>query len=307
MAEAQRFPNGFIPENVLVTFGSGYRSDYGYWKHQLSVSSYTKHKKLQELSLARTGKKLQISTGNNAYRDYAGQVFARQHHGNGAAVPGTSSHGGYWEGKNTLAMDYGNWSYVYNGNRNTFYQDVRAAGLAPGLISPERGYPDEPWHVVDLEPWIVPAGGGGLTPIPKKEIRVNVIRRSDKDAPVSAGIGMAPGGTIYLNTVGGNPASGSNIVGPVGEYVIAAHVYATGVAGDVITVRLVHNTDGVISNGYQERMTVDRDGYIRGVYTTNPYVGSGTSVTLQVVAAAGNQATVRVGRLDSIATQFEEA
>lgn len=197
MAEAQRFPNGFIPENVLVTFGSGYRADYGNWKHQLSVSSYLKHKRLQELSLRNRGKKLQISEGNNAYRDYAGQVFARQHHGNNAAVPGTSSHGGYWEGKNTLAMDYGNWSYVYGGDRAAFYRDVRSAGLSPGLISPERGYPDEPWHVVDLEPWIVPSGGGSY-PTPEKpeeeeeedEMSLNVLwQTTDPTFAIRAAVG----------------------------------------------------------------------------------------------------------------------
>ncbi len=168
MGGGPRYPNGYIPDNVLITFGSGWSSGEGNWTHRLSVSSYSKHKALVDLAKQNTGKTLVITPGNNAYRDYAAQVYARKMHGNGAAVPGTSSHGGWWEGQNTLAIDYHNWSYVYGGDRNAFYRDVRAVGLTPGLISVPRGYPDEPWHVVDLEPWIVPSGGGS-TPVTVEE------------------------------------------------------------------------------------------------------------------------------------------
>lgn len=157
------FPNGYIPDNVLITFKSGTSAE-GRWTHRLSVGSYMKHIALVALAKANTGKDLKITDGNNAYRDMAAQVYARQVHGNGAAYPGTSSHGGWWENRDTLAMDYGNWYSVYNGNRAAFYADVRAVGLTPGMISPERGYPDEPWHVVDLAPWAVPAGG--VSPVP---------------------------------------------------------------------------------------------------------------------------------------------
>jgi hypothetical protein len=74
-----------------------------------------------------------------------------------------------WEGKQTLAIDYGNWAYCY-GNRDgrdtpdkraAFFADCRAVGLSPNLICPARGYPDEPWHVIDLDPWAPVAAGGG--------------------------------------------------------------------------------------------------------------------------------------------------
>jgi len=71
-------------------------------------------------------------------------------------------------------MDYSNWATVYGGDtaatRLEFYSDCRAVGLAPGLISKARGYPDEPWHVCDLDPWApAPAGGDSSafpTPLP---------------------------------------------------------------------------------------------------------------------------------------------
>lgn len=181
MGGGPRFQNGRIPDNVLITFGSGWSSGEGNWTHRLSVGTYMKHKNLVALAKQHTGKTLQITAGNNAYRDYEAQVYARKMHGNGAAVPGTSSHGGWWEGQNTLAIDYHNWSYVYGGSRTAFYADVRAVGLTPGLISVPRGYPDEPWHVVDLDPWAVPAGGGSAAEIPiiRKRKDMQVIRTED--------------------------------------------------------------------------------------------------------------------------------
>ena len=157
-----RYSNGYIPDSALITFNVGYSAGEGQWKHQLSPATYAKHLALIALARKNTGRTLQISAGWGAYRPYPAQVYARSVHGNGAAWPGTSSHGGFWEGQQTLAIDYGNWSYVYNGSREAFYRDVRAVGLEPGLISPHRGYPDEPWHVVDKSPWAagaVPAGG----------------------------------------------------------------------------------------------------------------------------------------------------
>lgn len=161
------YSNGYVPERLLVTFKTGWNKTDGNWKHQLSPSTYRKHQRMVELARRRTGRTLEISEGWGAYRPYNIQVIARNLYGNGAAWPGTSSHGGFWEGKQTLAIDYGNWGHVYGWDRAAFYADVRAAGLAPGLIHPSRGnnYPDEPWHVVDLDPWApVPAGNKVAAP-----------------------------------------------------------------------------------------------------------------------------------------------
>lgn len=163
------YKNGYIPDSMLVTFNTGVNSTDGRWYHKLSSGTYAKHLKLVALAKKRTGRTLQISDGWGAYRPYNIQVLARKMYGNGAAVPGTSSHGGFWEGKQTLAIDYGNWSWVYGGSRTNFFADVRAAGLTPDLISPGRGYPDEPWHVVDLEPWKAASGGGGHKPAPAND------------------------------------------------------------------------------------------------------------------------------------------
>lgn len=164
------YSNGYIPDSSLVTFNVGYSPGEGYWKHQLSPGTYAKHVALVNLARRNTGRTLALSAGWSGYRPYSAQVYARGRYGNGAATPGTSSHGGFWERQQTMAIDYGNWSYVYNGDRAAFYRDVRAVGLEPGLISPQRGYPDEPWHVVDKQPWAAGAAtsAGGSTSVPAK-------------------------------------------------------------------------------------------------------------------------------------------
>jgi hypothetical protein len=155
------YANGYIPADLLVTFERGYNSTDGHWNHSLSAATYSRHLALVNRAYARTGRTLTISSGWGAYRPYAAQVIARNVYGNGAAWPGTSSHGGFWEGRQTLAMDYSNWSWVYGGDRAAFAADCAAVGLTANMIVPSRGYPDEPWHVIDLDPWsAVPAGGG---------------------------------------------------------------------------------------------------------------------------------------------------
>ena len=165
------YRNGYIPRDLLVRIASGTNSDVGYWEHLLSPATYARHLALVKRARDRAGKTLAMGAGWSAYRPYDQQVRAREIYGNGAAQPGTSSHGGFWEGRQTLAMDYSNWSSVYGGDRATFYADCRAVGLEPGLIEPRRGYPDEPWHVVDGQPWsAVPAYDGVFTPfLPEEE------------------------------------------------------------------------------------------------------------------------------------------
>lgn len=159
------YSNGYVPLDLMVRFRAGRNNTDGDWHHSLPPSTYRKHLALVQRAKDRTGRTLAISEGWGAYRPYDAQVIARRVFGNGAAVPGTSSHGGFWEGRQTMAMDYGNWSWVYGGDRNAFAADCRAVGLTPNMITPARGYPDEPWHVIDTDPWAPVPAGGNPTPL----------------------------------------------------------------------------------------------------------------------------------------------
>lgn len=165
------YSNGYVPEHLLIIFKRGWNKIDGNWYWGLPPATYAKH--LALVARARTRNPsitLTPTDGFSCYRPYWAQVIAKQVHGIYAADPGSSSHGGFWERRQTLAIDYHNWSAVYGGSRAEFYADVRAVGLTPGMISRERGYPDEPWHVIDLDPWgAVPAFDGVFTPFQPEE------------------------------------------------------------------------------------------------------------------------------------------
>lgn len=152
------YANGQIPESALIIFKRGHNSVDGDWYHGLLPNTFKRHCMLVRIARERTGRTLEITDGFGAYRPLWAQEIARRIYGYGAAEPGWSSHGGFWEGRDTQAMDYGNWAWVYeqygDRAREIFFYDCRRAGLTPGMIHPSRGnnYPDEPWHVIDLFP-----------------------------------------------------------------------------------------------------------------------------------------------------------
>lgn len=164
--------NGSIPEGDLVRFGlSGYNDIDKDWYWALTPGTLARVRALIARAKQRTGRELSPGQGWTTYRPYTAQVIARQQWGNGAATPGTSSHGGFWEGRETLAVDFSNWSWVYGGDRSAFYADCWAVGLTPGMIEPRRGYPDEPWHVIDMNPRAAaPAVAGTATPFEEEDI-----------------------------------------------------------------------------------------------------------------------------------------
>lgn len=183
--------NGYIPESELVIFRRGWNSIDGDWFWGLTPGTYARHQALLQRAFDRTGRWLEPSDGWGTYRPYGPQVIARRIWGNGAAVPGTSSHGGFWENQETLAIDYSNWAWVYekHGGRAAFYEDCRAVGLTPGMIEPSRGYPDEPWHVIDKNPRSgAPASSGGVIVLPTEEEEL-MGAKEDIVRDVLAGIG----------------------------------------------------------------------------------------------------------------------
>ena len=196
--------NGYIPESDLTIFRRGRNATDGDWFWGLTPATYARHLALVERAKNRTRRTLEPTDGWGTYRHYAAQVIARRIYGNGAAVPGTSSHGGYWEGRETLAIDYSNWSWVYGGDRATFYADCRAVGLTPGMIEPRRGYPDEPWHVIDENPrGPVPAfdNVSKFEPapvVPPKRKKRTMIYAAWRDANNTIAVQAVAGGKVTL-------------------------------------------------------------------------------------------------------------
>lgn len=159
-----RYRNGYIPRDALISIASGTNKD-GYWEHQMSPSQHLKHIALVERARKRNnGRTLAITSGWNAYRPIEPQKQAKKKYGPDAAAPGCSSHGGTYNGRDAMAMDYGNWFWVYAGDKDAFYADCRAVGLTPGVIA------REPWHVIDNDPWAAlaaPASGSDSRPTGK--------------------------------------------------------------------------------------------------------------------------------------------
>lgn len=155
---AVRYPNGEYPESLFLCIGEGSNDEDGAnpWKHLITAGTLEKWRSLQGVALKNTGVLLQITPGWNAYRPYRVQRIYRDKWGLGAAYPGESSHGMNWQtngrGIVCLALDVGNWGYAYDWNSEAFFRDARAAGFVADLIKrPE--FPDEPWHIIDMEPW----------------------------------------------------------------------------------------------------------------------------------------------------------
>jgi len=166
------YRNGYVPEGLLVTFNRGHNARDGHWTHAFPPAVYARHVALVARAKQRTGRTLALNYGWTAYRPLWAQAMLKAYYTsigqpNMAAKPGTSSHGGFWEGQQTMAGDYSNWAWVYDGfgGRAAFAEDCRAVGALPNMIVPARGYPDEPWHVVFPDPWgAVPAFDGVVLP-----------------------------------------------------------------------------------------------------------------------------------------------
>lgn len=149
-----RYPNGYIPASELVLIEGN---------HPATRGTAARWAALKADVLRNEGVTLRITGGENAYRSYAGQVFARKNacargRCNDAAVPGTSSHGGSLNGRDSGAIDVDNWALL---GKEKFYAYARRNGFEPGHFS------WEPWHIIDWNPYTVPStAGGGTAPSP---------------------------------------------------------------------------------------------------------------------------------------------
>lgn len=140
-----KYPNGKIPRDTLIKRGNYHYATAGTWaKWDALVADVERNE----------GFTLRITEGLNVYRDLEGQEFARKNacaagRCNDAAVPGTSSHGGVYNGRDSLAIDVANWA---NLSRDKWYDYCRKHGFEPGFFD------WEPWHIIDWEPYRAVSG-----------------------------------------------------------------------------------------------------------------------------------------------------
>ena len=146
------YENGNLPAGILESIGSG-TDENGYWEWQLTRATIARFRFAQRYALDHFGREIGIRTGWNGYRPLFSQQTARRNacasgNCNGAASPGSSSHGGNWQGRDCLAIDVDpnglTWAQVW--------EACRAAGFEVGLITSAMSgiAGGEPWHVIDF-------------------------------------------------------------------------------------------------------------------------------------------------------------
>ncbi|MEI3845308.1 MULTISPECIES: N-acetylmuramoyl-L-alanine amidase [unclassified Microbacterium] len=168
-----RYPNGEAPLDVLVSRPSASK-DFCL----MFPGTAVKYDRLVQLGRARYGWTPLVSGPDDAYRRLSVQIEYKRIYGGNAAAPGYSSHGGWFEGAETGALDIGNWGDI---GQDAFYQLASDAGFVPGYFD------WEPWHIIDYTPWDVPARPAPVT-VP------------EEDDMLALKIGI--GGTWHLCTLG---------------------------------------------------------------------------------------------------------
>lgn len=150
----------------MVVLGTG--SDrYGTWKHLLPPGTAARWLWMVARALLLYGVTLRITPGWNAYRPLWVQKLYRAALGIMAAVPGWSSHGGWFNGRESMAIDVQNWKDLAPGNErlawSRFVALCKEAGFTVDFVKPT-----ELWHIGDLsgDVWTVPAGFD-VKPLPK--------------------------------------------------------------------------------------------------------------------------------------------
>ncbi|QWS69689.1 endolysin [Microbacterium phage WilliamStrong] len=173
---------------------------------------------------------------------------------------------------------------------------LRANAPAYGLVASGFGF-GEAWHYDVLNIFAaVPSGGGSTKP---KENTVIHYHREDYTCR-NGGRKLTKGQNFWLNTTKGAAASqATNIVGGIGDYNFAIHIYATGTPGDSIDVTLYWGRGNAESSHYNEHLVFGPDGRIEKSFPFIRPVAKGYSVFVRAAAGAKNVGTTTVTLLDS--------
>ncbi|GAB2519377.1 hypothetical protein [Paramicrobacterium agarici] len=151
-----RYRNGRIPASQLVWFWA--LNQYGK-RERFRATRATAARLTAFIDDVKTneGVQLYITSGPNVYRDYGQQVGMRAKYAAlgkplQAAYPGTSSHGGEYRGRDSLAADIYNYDAI---PWATFVKYAKKHGLITNFVTPT-----EYWHIGDPNPFSMPSTGG---------------------------------------------------------------------------------------------------------------------------------------------------
>lgn len=303
-----KYRNGYVPDSELVWFDGGTEKFRSTRKVIAAWNALVADVKKTH------GVTLVITPGPNAYRDYAQQVAMKTKYTllgkpNRAAMPGTSSHGGNYKGRDSMAIDVNNWAAI---GKTEFFRMARKHGFATDQVIPQ-----ETWHIVMYDPFgPVPStesSSSSSSSSSSKDVKVKEYHYEDATARKS-GRTVKPGGSFYLhNKTGLATSKALNVVGGIGPYSITTHVYATGKPGDAIEVVLMwqdtkdSNPKTKNSDHYTERLEFGADGVIKSSTEFKRAVARGYAVYARLEADKGNKGDVKVTVFDTDAYLFLSA
>lgn len=163
------FSNGYVPYSVVsVVLASG-TDENGYWEFRCTPSFAARWAFAKQYALARFGRTIYIRTGWNVYRPIDSQKVARTNAcaaGNcaGAAYPGSSSHGGNWNGRDCLAVDVDpnglSWDQVDEAMEAAGFSARMITEAMSGIAGGER------WHYIDFNAFGAVPSFESSTPFP---------------------------------------------------------------------------------------------------------------------------------------------
>lgn len=139
--------NGQLDESRMLVLGTGW-DKHGQWFHKAPPGTAARWEEIRRLAWEKYRVWLWITPGWNVYRPLWVQRLYRADLGIWAAWPGTSSHGGEYQGRSCCAIDVGNWGDL---GWARFVALCRIVGFTVDFVTPQ-----ELWHIGDFDPWNVP-------------------------------------------------------------------------------------------------------------------------------------------------------
>lgn len=179
----------------------------------------------------------------------------------------------------------------YNRRANWLRQNAWRYGMVPS------GYGfGEPWHYDFLNIFkAVPGSTSG-----SKEKKTVILYHTEDYTCRHGGRKLPKGAAFWLNETKGAPSNrASSLVGGIGNYTFAVHVYATGTPGDVLDVKLYWGRGRAESGHYNEQLTFNEDGVIQANIPFIRPVAKGYSVYANLIANKANKGTSTVTLFDA--------